>query len=133
MKKFLFPLFCAASFALTGCQQEVKSEKVKEKLEKKDYKVEVIAKAELEVRIQGVNWNVEVKEAIYATKEEKPQLLAFFCANIDDASKFVNENIAVFSAFADKYEVENAKSGSHNNVAYIGTETAIAVAGLTVK
>ena len=131
MKKLLFPLFMAVSFALTGCQQNVKSEKVKEKLEKKEYKVELVAKAEAEERIAGITWNVEVKEMIYATKE-KEAIMAFFCANIDDATKFVEENIQILSAVA-KYYAEDAKCGSHNNVAYVGTETAIADAGLTVK
>ena len=129
MKKLLFPLFMAASFALSGCQQIEKSEKIKKNLEKKEYSVEVVEKQEVEARISGITWNVEIKETLYATKE-KEAIVAFFCANIDDASKFVEENIAVLSAVATFYG-EDTKCGSHNNVAYVGTRTAVEDAGLT--
>lgn len=54
-------------------------------------------------------------------------LLCRFC----DATKFVQDNIAQLVVFAELV-IENPKTGSHNNVAYVGSETAASYAGFKV-
>ena len=128
MKKLLLTLLSCASIALTGCQQKVKADKVKAKLEKAEYKIELVSKEEVQKRVEACKFNVEVTDLIWATKD-KDVLMAFFCVNIKDAETFVQDNIQVLTSAAQYYS-EDARCGNHNNVAYVGTPAAIEVAGL---
>ena len=132
MKKFFFPLLFVASLGLTGCNASMSSNDLKGNLEGKGYTVEVMSRVEAEARIQGINFVVEIKDAVYTLKGEHDVFLAFVCNSIDDASKFANENVAVMVSFAERSS-ENPKVGSHNNVAYTGSYDAVAAAGIPVS
>lgn len=129
MKKLFATLLLAASVTLCGCgEASVSSAGMKANLEGKGYTAEVMSKTEAEARIEGVKWVVDIKDALYSSKG-KEVILAFFCANIDDASNFVKENIQAMYNFAKRY-TEDPKAGSHNNVAYVGTYDIVVAAGI---
>lgn len=134
MKRLLFPLLCAAALGLTGCNLEgsMSSSTVKANLESKGYVCQVMSKTEAEARIKGINYVVNITDAAYANKGEGNIFLGFFCANIADAEKFVNENISVMVRFAEEYTKE-PKAGFHNNMAYCGNYDAVAAAGVPVS
>ena len=132
MKKLFTTLFLAAALSLTGCMESnISSGSMKASLESKGYTAEVMNKTEAEVRIQGVNYVVNIVDALYSEKGSEV-IVAFFCANIDDAEKFVKENIAAMHNFAERY-TEEPKVGSHNNVAYAGSYNIVAAAGIPVS
>ena len=118
--------------ALSGCgEASMSSSTMKSNLEKKGYTAEVMNKTEAEARIQGVKYVVSITDALYSTKD-KEVIVAFFCANINDATKFMEENIQVMNAFAELY-TEEPKIGAHNNVAYVGSYNIVSAAGIPVS
>lgn len=132
MKKLFFPILFAATLGLVGCgEASLSSGAVKSSLEGQGYSVQVFNKAESEAYIKGINYVVEIDSAIDAHKGEKEVILIFFCKNINDADAFVKENISVMNGYAERY-TEEPKVGSHNNVAYCGSASAVAAAGIRI-
>ena len=133
MKKAIITLLCAATLGLTGCglEDSLSSGQIKANLESKGYSAQVMSKTEAEARIEGVKYTVEITDAVYTSKGENEVFLAFVCKNINDASKFVEENIAAMNNYAQQYS-DAIQVGSHNNVAYTGTKTAVGAAGIPV-
>ena len=121
---------CTAALALTGCSSKIKSSDTQKKMEKQGYTVTIYAKDDAKSRFATLEYKVEIVDALYAEKEGD-FLLAFYCNNADDASKFVQDNIVQLAVFT-KVAIENPKTGSHNNVAYVGSETSIGYAGLKI-
>ena len=130
MKKLLMTLLCSTALVLTGCSSQIKSADTQKKMEKQGYTVTVYPKEEAQKRYATLTYNVEITDALYAQKEND-LLIAFYCKTSDDATKFVQDNIAQMAVFA-QLVIENPKTGSHNNVAYVGSETSISYAGLPV-
>ena len=129
MKKLFASLVLGAAICLTACgPTTVKSSATKEKLEKANYTVEVYNATEAKARIIGLDFTVEIEDALYAIKGGKDILLACYCKNNDDATKLIEDNIRVLTEFVGKY-TEEPKTGSYNNVAYVGTETSVSDAG----
>lgn len=130
MKRLISGLLLAGAFALTACSPTMySSSSSKSKLEGKGYSVEVYSFEEAKVRITGLNYEgFEFTDALVADKgadEDKDVLVAFYFKKVDDASKFVEENIAQMNRYAENTLGSNltVKVGSHNNVAYTGSET----------
>ena len=128
MKKLIATVLFAASLCLTACEKTANSGEAKANLEGKGYIVEVLGSEETKARIKGINYNVEIKDSVYAKKGSSEIFLAFYCNNAGDASAFVQENISAMYHFAETY-IEDPKTGSYNNVAYVGSTTTIADAG----
>jgi len=130
MKRLISTLLMAGAFALCACAPtNYSAEGSKSKLSGKGYTVEVYSFEEAKARISGLNYDVaEFNNALYAEKgadENKDFILAFYFKSIGDCDKFVNENIGQLNNFGDRTLGENLtkKVGSHNNVAYVGSET----------
>ena len=135
MKRLVSSLLLAGAFALCACAPtSYTADGSKSKLTSKGYTVEVYSVEEAKARISGLNYDVaEFTNALYAEKgaeENKDLILAFYFKSIGDCDKFVNENIGLLSNYGDKYLGENLtkKVGSHNNVAYVGSETSFTAA-----
>lgn len=128
MKRLMVSLALGAALCLSGCSASINSGETKSKMESNGYTVEIYNKEEAKVHIVGVKYNVEIVDALYAEKDKNNVLVAFYCASIDDASSFLQENIQAMYAFAIMRDA-NAKTGSHNNVAYAGSASAITAAG----
>ena len=129
MKKLFLTLLCAATLTLTGCEQSMSSGQLKSNLESKGYIVEVMNPTEAKARIKGINYNVDITDAVYTKKGTEDVFVAFVCKNMDDADKFIKENIAAMTHYAEEY-TENPKVGFHNNVAYTGSARAATDAGI---
>ena len=130
MKKLLATIMLAAALSLSGCgQQSMSSATMKSNLEKNNYSAEVMSKTEAEARIQGVQFVVEITDALYSIKGSNEVLIAFFCANSGDADSFVKTNIQAMYHFAENY-TEEPKVGNYNNVAYAGSANMVAAAGI---
>ena len=134
MKKLLFTLLFAGSLALSACGATVyKAENSKSKLEKNGYSVELYNNSDAKTHIVGLKLDgYNFNAAIYAQKgsgDDKDIFLGFYFASIDDASKFVednnNENLGLLNTFGEGVLGKNLtkKVGTHNNVAYVGSET----------
>lgn len=135
MKKLLTALFIAGAMALTGCKPDtLKSDSAKSKLTSNGYNVEVYGDTEAKARITGLDYEgftlVNALVADKGTRDNKDFLLAFYFNTVDEASNFVTKNIAQFNSYLEKNLGSNltAKQGSHNNVAYAGSETSFSVA-----
>lgn len=135
MKRLISTLLMAGAFALCACTPtSYSAEGSKSKLSGNGYTVEVYSYEEAKARISGLNYDIaEFTNALYAEKgadENKDLILAFYFKSIGECDKFVNENIGQLNNFADKNLGENLtkKVGSHNNVAYVGSETSFASA-----
>lgn len=132
MKKIIMTLFCAGALALTSCGATMySSSSTKSNLSGKGYEVEVFTAEEAKARIQGMDYEgVTLKDALLAHKgsgDDKDGIVAFFFGSIDEAENFVKagNNIVLLNSFVELYIGKNlkAKVGSHNNVAYAGSET----------
>ena len=134
MKKLLATLMLGASLCLSACgEASVSLDTVKNNLGGSGYNVTAYTQDEAKAAIKGINYNVEISGALYAVKSEGDNyFIAFFCANINDASAFVNENISAMYHWIEAKTEGEAKTGSHNNVAYAGTVAAVAAAGFPV-
>ena len=139
MKKLLATLLIAGSLAITACQPNIyTSSDAKGKLSSKEYTVEVYAEAEAKQRLANLNYEgVTFTDALYAEKgkdDDKDLLIAFFFASVDDATNFTDKNNHENLGMLDDYGAKNLganlkkKVGTHNNVAYIGSETSFAAA-----
>ncbi len=132
MKKILALFVLAFAFLLAGCSQSVSVDGVKSNLQGSGYTVEVMGQTEAKARISGVTYTTTPTNVVYAVKGTDIAIIFFF-SNIDEAEKFVNENIAVMVRFAEKVTDESPKTGSHNNAAYCGSYNAIKAAGFPVS
>ena len=133
MKRLLTAFMLAACIGLASCgEASMSSGQMKGNLEGKGYTVEVMGKTEAEARIQGIKYVVDIKDALISSKGQDQAIIAFFCANINDADKLVKENIQAMHGWAQRY-TEEPKVGSHNNVAYAGSFDAVAAAGIPVS
>lgn len=139
MKKVFAMLFATCALALTACQPNVYTASDSEsKLKANGYTAEVLTYEVAKARITGLNYDiVSFKDAVFAEKgsgENHDLFIAFYFASIDDASKFISannyENHGILDDYAAKNlgEKLNKKSGTHNNVAYVGSETSFSVA-----
>lgn len=139
MKKLLFSLLFAGSIALTACQATIyTADKTKAKLQKKDYTVEVYTKDEAKNRYTAFTLaDYDLTGALLAKKgqgDDADLLFALYFSSIDEASKFSNANgganIATLGTFGEALIGKNQTSrvGTHNNVAYVGTETTFNIA-----
>ena len=135
MKKLFTSLLLTGAVLLTGCANSVNSAGVKTKLESNQYSVEIMSKAETEVRVKGINFNVTITDAIYATKGPveayEDVFLVFFCANADDADSFMKENLSALYYYAASFTKE-PKVGVYNNCTYTGSEAGVNAAGFTI-
>ena len=131
MKRIITALLCAASLGLSGCEASLSSSAVKGSLEGKGYSVSVYTKAEAEAAIKGIEYVVNITDALVAAKDQTDAFIGFFCANISEAEKFMNTNIAAMVHWAED-RVQDPKVGFHNNVAYAGSYDAVATAGIPV-
>ena len=130
MKKLFATIMLAASLSLAACgEQSMSSATMKSNLESKGYSAEVMNKTEAEARIKGVEFVVEITDALYSSKNNNEVLIAFFCANSGDATSFMNTNIQALYRFAESY-TEEPKVGSYNNVTYAGTASMVTAAGI---
>ena len=130
MKRLISSLLLASAFALCACTPDTYSaEGSKSKLSSKGYTVEVYSNEEAKARIKGLDYSVaEFTNALYAEKgadENKDLFLAFYFKSISDCDKFVDANIVLMNDYGSSNLGENLtkKVGSHNNVAYVGSET----------
>ncbi len=130
-KKLLAIIVLAFTFLLASCNASFSSGEAKSNLEGQGYTVEVMDTTEAKARVQGVNYNVTPQSAIFAAKGND-KVLIFFFSSIDEADKFVHENIAVMVRFAEGFS-ENPKTGCHNNAAYTGSIAAAKAAGFPVS
>lgn len=139
MKKLVATLIMTSALMLSACQADrLTSSASKDKLTKAGYAVEVYGEKEAQVRIEGLNYKgVTFTDAVYAEKgkdDDKDLLVAFYFADINAASNFVsmndNENLAILNRYADNNLGANLKKrvGTHNNVAYVGSETSFTAA-----
>ena len=130
MKKFLATLLFAGAIAMTACAPDIKTAAASEsKLKSNGYTVEVYSDTEAKASITGLDYEgFTLVNALFAdkgTRDNKDFLLAFYFNTVDEASNFVTKNIAQFNRYLEKNLGSNltAKQGSHNNVAYAGSET----------
>ena len=131
MKKLFATLFLAASLGVSACAaSSMSSGTMKANLEGKGYAVYVLDKETAKKQYSSLNFVVDINDALNSSKG-KEVLLAFFCANADDASKFITENISILYHSVENYGAP--KVGAHNNVAYAGTYQIAADAGLPVS
>lgn len=132
MKRLLCTLLLATSMGLASClEKSTNSTELNSKFQSAGYNTKVMNAAETKAHFQeAIAFVVDVVDSLQATKgESNPEFfLAFFFNNIDDASKFVNENIAIMTRTAERYS-DDPKVGSYNNVAYLGSPAAFTVAG----
>ena len=137
MKKLLFSLLFAGSIALTACQATIyTADKTKAKLQKKDYTVEVYTKDEAKTHYAALPIDkYDVTGTLFAKKgqgDDQDLLFAIFFSSIDEASKFSEggQNITTLGQFGEALIGKNLTSrlGTHNNVAYVGTETTFNIA-----
>ena len=135
MKKLFATLFLASALCLTGCGASESSGSVKSKLNGSGYSTTVYTAEQAKARYEGLTFaGFDLVDAVYGTKGEGDNfdfLLAFFFGNADQASTFVTtgDNIRVFdNAKAQLGKNLVGKYGSHNNVAYVGSETSFSVA-----
>lgn len=139
MKKLFAMLLTAGALALTACNPTIYSASDTEgKLKGKGYTVEVLSYEVAKVRIQNLNYDTAAfNNAVYATKgadADKDLLLAFYFSSVDDASKFMNDHEYDNTALLNRYGENNIGSnltlrfGTHNNVAFVGTETSFTAA-----
>lgn len=132
MKKLLAIIVLAFTFLLASCNASFSSGEAKSNLERSGYTVDLMSETEAKVRVTGVEYNVTPTNVIYAAKG-KDVVIIFFLSSIDDADKFVKDNIGVLVGFAEKYTEDNPKAGYHNNAAYAGTLAACKAAGFPVS
>ena len=130
MKKLFTTLMCTAAIALTGCSSKVKAADTQKKMEKQGCTVTIYNSDQAKLAYATFNFNVEFEETLYA-KKDKDMLFAVYCKNKADAESFVQENIALLSAFGELV-IEDPRVGNYNNVAYVGSETSIGYAGLKI-
>ena len=130
MKRLISTLLMAGAFALCACTPtNYSADGSKSKLSGKGYTVEVYSYEEAKARISGLNYDVaQFTNALYAEKgadENKDLFLAFYFKSISDCDKFVDANIVLMNDYGSSNLGENLtkKVGSHNNVAYVGSET----------
>ena len=131
MKKILALFVLAFTFLLAGCSQSVSADGVKSNLQGGGYTVEVMGQSEAMARISGVTYTTTPTNVVYAVKGTDVAIIFFF-SNMDEADKFVHENIAVMVRFAEKV-TESPKAGYHNNAAYCGSYNAIKAAGFPIS
>ena len=132
MKRFLSTLALAAVLGLASCSTSYSAKDVEPNLKNKGYTVSTYAGEEVKESMKGFNYIVTVSEGLIARKGDSDIFFAFFCASIDDAEKFTNENIAIMSNTIEKY-TEEPRVGYHNNVVYAGSKTAVSDSGLPVN
>ena len=130
MKKFLATLLFVGAMAMTACAPDIKTAAASEgKLKSNGYSVEVYGDAEAKQRIVGPEYegftftNALVAEK--GTEENKDVLVAFYFGSVAEADTFISKNIAILNNYADRNLGKNLtkRVGSHNNVAYAGSET----------
>lgn len=139
MKKLFTTLFFAASMALSACAPKIyKGEDSKAKLEKQEYTAYTLTQDEAKVLIIGINFDdTNVKSVVRADKgkdDDRDFFLGFYFDSIKEAedfnSKNNNQNLGLMSAYGELQLGKNLtlKVGSHNNVAYVGSETSFKAA-----
>lgn len=96
-------------------------------------KVLILSEAEAKALVVGINFNdVTLKSVVRADKgqdDDKDFFLGFYFDSIEEAEKFNsknnNENLGLMAAYGEATLGKDLKpkQGSHNNVAYVGSET----------
>ena len=104
-------LLCSTALVLTGCSSQIKSAETQKKMEKQGYTVTVYPKEEAQKHYATLKYEVEIVDALNAQKD-KDILIAFYCKTNDDATKFVQDNIAQLVIFA-QVVIDNPNTGSH--------------------
>lgn len=142
MKKLLAMLLVAGSLAMTACKPtNYTASATKTKMQGSGYTVQTYTYSEAKdgLQIRNLNYQTVVFEnALYAEKgtgDDKDLLLAFFFSTVEQAEKFMSDNNYENMGLMRDYGVSNLgsklgtpKVGSHNNVAYVGSEAAFNVA-----
>ena len=139
MKKLLATMLLAGIMSVSACGATIyTADGSKSKLQSNGYTVEVYGYEEAKTRIKNLNYDtVAFTNAVFAEKGEgdnKDIFLAFYFSSVDAASAFLeaNENYNYFQMY--DYAEKNlgsklaARRGTHNNVAYTGSETSFASA-----
>ena len=129
MKKLFGTLLLSAALLLGSCAASNSPAVAEANLKNAGYKVQSMNQEEAKASIIGVTWNVTVSTAVFGTKDAGSIFLGFYCANIDDATAFMTENIRAMVTFAEKY-AEGPKVGSNNNLAYVASADALQIVGL---
>ena len=140
MKKLIVTALLAASIGLSGCKADIyESGTAKASLEKNGYTVSVWAGSDVKNHIQGLNLEEHnIIDTCYGDKKENDEIkdvfVAFYFKTVDEAEKFLsaneNANLGMLYDFAKKYVDADYKVGSKNNVAFAGSVTSVAYAGL---
>ena len=139
MKRLLVTMLLAGAISMGACGAKSESSgSSKKALEASGYKVTTYSATEAQALITGLKYDgYNLHDAIYAEKgtdANKDILLAFYFSSIDQAEKFIgdnnNFNLGLMYDYAKQNLGENLtqKVGSHNNVAYLGSETSFTIA-----
>ena len=131
MKKIIALIVLVFAFLLVSCEGSSSPSGAKSNLEKDGYTVEVMNTTEAKARIEGINFVVDPTNALLATKGKEDVVIIFYFNSIDEADKFVKENVSVMYKFAERYSA-NPKTGYLNNAAYAGSQKACQTAGFPV-
>lgn len=134
MKKYFTTLLVAGAFAMTACTGTTYSASSSQsKLNNKGYSAQVLSVDEAKEVIKGLNYNiVKFNNAVTAEKgsgDDYDLFIAFYFSSINDASKFYDsnnhENMSLMHDYGQNKLGANLKLkvGTHNNVAYVGSET----------
>ena len=134
MKKLMAMLCAVGALALTACKPTMYSaEGTSSTMKANGYTAEVYTYEEAKVRIQGLNYELATfTNAMYASKgtgDDKDFILAFFFSSLDDTATFMNgndyQNMALLHSYGEQHLGEHLtlSVGTHNNVAYVGSET----------
>ena len=141
MRKLLSAAFLAGALFLTSCfgATVYTGKDTQDRLKKADYTATLYSVEDAKDRFGALKLdNMNVKDVVYGEKgkdDDKDIMLAFFFDKMEDAEKFTSdndhENLVILQRFGEmtigKNYKEKAKSGTHNNVAYVGTETSFEV------
>ncbi len=136
MKKLLSAAFLAGALFLTSCFGSITytGKDTRDRLKKADYTTTLYSVENAKVAFEFIKFDdMNVKDVVYGKKgkdDVQDIMLAFFFDKTEDAEKFTNnndyENLRFLQWFGQltigKYLAGIAKAGTHNNVAYVGTE-----------
>ena len=139
MKKLFASLMILGSLALSACAATIyKTEPTSKTLKDKGYTVVSMTAEQAKVLVGGIDiGDLKLEGALNANKgtgKDRDFLFAFFFNTVEDASNFMskddNANLAAMNNYGQVVLGENLqlKLGTHNNVAYVGSETSFAAA-----
>ena len=137
MRKMIFASAIACALLLSGCSlfgmSKYDSNTDGKTLKAKGYEISNYTAEEAKAKISGINFeDVNCKGALFAEKgegDDKDLFIGFYFDSVDEAEKFNAknnyENQGLIHDYCERNLGKNLKLkvGSHNNVAYGGSET----------